>query len=160
MLWSLFAIHLLQSQHCPSIENGTDFHGHDCCGGTLTLNSTEACCTACQSKATSGCRFWTFAAHLNHCYLKNRLAVWIVRWEWARYREFGGLLRLSTGYIFQFLYFCSICDADSHPQSPWSSSMHATRSPTAHTHTHTHTRTRTRTQWRRAQEHCRSVTAP
>jgi hypothetical protein len=58
-------------QTCANTEAGIDFAGNDCCGGTKTLNSTEQCCTACSEAKDMGCRFWTYAAELQHCYLKS-----------------------------------------------------------------------------------------
>jgi hypothetical protein len=58
-------------QSCPDVETGVDLNGNDCCGGKQTLNSTVACCGACQQKASVGCRFWTYDADLKHCYLKS-----------------------------------------------------------------------------------------
>ena len=59
-------------QHCAKdVAAGTDLVGHDCCGGTQTLNSSDACCAACLDQVGAGCRFWTYAAGRKHCYLKN-----------------------------------------------------------------------------------------
>ena len=60
-------------QNCSGIETDIDLSGHDCaaCGGTQTLNSTAECCAACQQHASDGCKFWTYASDLKHCYLKT-----------------------------------------------------------------------------------------
>eukprot|EP00035_Acanthoeca_spectabilis_P038317 m.52169 g.52169 ORF g.52169 m.52169 type:complete len:397 (+) comp9086_c0_seq2:79-1269(+) len=59
--------------NCTNLRIDIDLSGHDCgaCGGTKTLNSTAACCAACQEHAAHGCKFWTYATDLRHCYLKT-----------------------------------------------------------------------------------------
>lgn len=70
--WFAVASVLSVSQHCSSsTEQAIDLAGHDCCGGIQTLNTTQHCCLACQKQANAGCRFWTYAAELKHCYLKS-----------------------------------------------------------------------------------------
>ena len=60
-----------QQANCSGIEPNVDLSGNDCCGGTKTLNSTGECCAACQAHEADGCKFWTFASDLSHCYLKT-----------------------------------------------------------------------------------------
>ena len=70
---SSLCLRVIEGQNCSGVETNIDLTGNDCsaCGGTQTLNSTAECCAACQARAADGCKFWTLASDLNHCYLKT-----------------------------------------------------------------------------------------